>query len=124
MIGVAFDGTGFPEATARSRGGEFMLCDYRFGYRRCCSRLRATWRCREATAPRVRVGVWPARTCMTRSVREFRRFDLPVLEHGLFCFMETHRANHRALPAIRTSSIGRLFDAVSAISRNQPGKRL
>jgi hydrogenase maturation protein HypF len=110
VIGVAFDGTGFG-SDGQIWGGEFMLCDYR-GYKRCAHlryvalpggdrAARQSWRMAGAH-------LYDALGA------EFRRLDLP-------CWSMASSASWRLIertierPAIRTSSCGRLFDAVSAI---------
>jgi hydrogenase maturation protein HypF len=110
VIGVAFDGTGLG-ADGRIWGGEFLVCDYR-GYRRYAHlryvalpggdrAARQSWR---MAAAHLYDTLGP----------EFRQLDLP-------CWSAASESSWQimnqviATSALRTSSCGRLFDAVSAI---------
>ena len=110
VIGVAFDGAGLG-SDGEIWGGEFMLCDFR-GYQRCAhlryvaqpggdAAARQGWR---MAAAHLNDAIGPA----------FRRLDLPCWGSALeasWALLE--RMLER--PAVKTSSCGRLFDAVSAI---------
>lgn len=110
VIGVAFDGTGFG-SDGQIWGGEFLLCDYR-GFHRCAHlryvalpggdrAAREGWR---MAAAHLFDALGP----------HFRRIDLP-------CWSPVPPSSWKVLerlierPVIRTSSCGRLFDAVSAL---------
>lgn len=110
VIGVAFDGTGFG-ADGQIWGGEFLICDYH-AYRRYAHlryvalpggdrAARESWR---MAAAHLYDALGP----------QFRDIDLPCWSVA----SETSwKVIHQAIakPALRTSSCGRLFDAVSAI---------
>jgi hydrogenase maturation protein HypF len=110
VIGVAFDGTGFG-SDGQIWGGEFLLCDY-VAYQRCAhlryvplpggdKAARQGWR-------------MAAAHLFDALGSEFRKLDLP-------CWNVAAPAAWKVLdrmlerPSIRTSSCGRLFDAVAAI---------
>ena len=112
VIGFAFDGTGYGDDGA-VWGGEVLLADYdgyeraahlRYvagcpaGTRACAT--RAGWRCRTCTRP-----AWPG-TRRCRASRRARRPSVGVLARQL----ET------GCGCVPTSSMGRLFDAVSSIA--------
>jgi hydrogenase maturation protein HypF len=110
VIGVAFDGTGFG-TDGQIWGGEFLLCDYR-GFERCAHLRYAALPGGDRAA---RQGWRMAASCLHDALGpDYRRLDLP-------CWQATSASNWKlidkliARPAIRTSSCGRLFDAVSAI---------
>jgi len=106
VIGVAFDGTGFG-TDGQIWGGEFLLCDYHGFQRRAHLRYvalpggdraaRQGWR---MAAAHLYDAIGP----------EFRRLDLPCPIPSWNLIEQMIRK-----PALRTSSCGRLFDAVSAI---------
>ncbi|MDQ6679280.1 MAG: Sua5/YciO/YrdC/YwlC family protein, partial [Acidobacteriota bacterium] len=110
VIGVAFDGAGFG-TDGQVWGGEFLLCGYH-GFERCAHlryvplpgadrAARQGWR---MAAAHLSDALGP----------EFRRLDLPcwtvASSHSWKLIQQTIER-----PAVRTSSCGRLFDAVSAI---------
>ncbi len=109
-IGVAFDGTGYG-TDGQVWGGEFLVCDYR-GFERVAHLEYAAlpggdraakqgWR---MAASYLRAALGP----------DYRSLDLP-------CWSAAPEATFQVIdqlmarPGIRTSSCGRLFDAVSAI---------
>jgi hydrogenase maturation protein HypF len=108
VIGVAFDGTGFG-TDGKIWGGEFLVCDYAGFERRAHFRyvplaggdtaVRQTWR--SALAYLRDADVDPGFLAETVSANAFR-----VVETML-----TRRVN-----TVDTSSCGRLFDAVAAIT--------
>jgi hydrogenase maturation protein HypF len=110
VIGVAFDGTGLG-TDGQIWGGEFLVCDYR--------RFERWAHLRYAALPggdrAARQGWRVAASYLHDALGpEYRRLDLP-------CWQATSTSNWAlidrliAKPAIRTSSCGRLFDAVSAV---------
>jgi len=109
-IGVAFDGAGWG-ADGQVWGGEFLVCDYE-GYRRYAHlryvalpggdyAAREGWR---MAAAHMHDAIGP----------DYRQLDLP-------CWSNVPPSSWKILdrmiarPALRTSSCGRLFDAVAAI---------
>jgi len=109
-IGVAFDGTGYG-TDGQVWGGEFLVCDYR-GFERMAHleyvalpggdrAAKQGWR---MAASYLRAALGP----------DYRSLDLP-------CWSAAPEVTFQILdqlidrPGIRTSSCGRLFDAVSAI---------
>ena len=110
VIGVAFDGAGLG-SDGQVWGGEFMLCDYH-GYQRCAH-------LRYVALPggdKAALQGWRMAASYLYDALgpEFRQIDLP-------CWSMTSAQSWKLIdrlierPAIRTSSCGRLFDAVSAI---------
>lgn len=108
VIGVAFDGTGYG-TDGQIWGGEFLVCDYADFHRQAHFRyvplagadtaVRQTWR--SALAYLNDAGVESS----------FLAQQLPVSEFGLVQTMLDRRLN-----TVLTSSCGRLFDAVAAIT--------
>ena len=110
VIGVAFDGTGLG-TDGQIWGGEFLICDYH-AYRRYAHlryvalpggdrAARESWR---MAAAHLYDALGP----------QFRDIDLPCWSVASETSWKViHQADRK--PAIRTSSCGRLFDAVSAI---------
>ena len=110
VIGVAFDGTGYG-SDGQVWGGEFLLCDYH-GYQRCAHLRyvslpggdRAAQQGWRMAAAHLHDALGP----------EFRRLSLP-------CWSMASSSEWKLLeqmierPVLRTSSCGRLFDAMSAI---------
>jgi hydrogenase maturation protein HypF len=110
VIGIAFDGAGFGD-DGQVWGGEFLLCDYN-GYRRCAHlryvslpggdhAAQQSWRMaaahlHDALGPDFRSIPSP---CWAMASDSSWKLIERMIEH----------------PAVRTSSCGRLFDAVSAI---------
>lgn len=110
VIGVAFDGTGFG-TDGEIWGGEFLICDYR-GFERCAHLRYAALPGGDRAA---RQGWRMAASYLHEALGpDYRRLDLP-------CWQATSSSTWKLIdrlisrPAIRTSSCGRLFDAVSAI---------
>jgi hydrogenase maturation protein HypF len=110
VIGVAFDGTGFG-TDGQVWGGEFLLCDYQ-GFERYAH-------LRYVPLPggdRAAKEGWRMAASHLHDAlgADYRNIDLP-------CWSGAAAASWKivdqmlARPAIRTSSCGRLFDAVSAI---------
>ena len=110
VIGVALDGTGFG-SDGQVWGGEFLLCNYR-GYERLAHlryvalpggdrAARQGWR---MAAAHLHDTLGP----------DYRRLELPCWDQAT---PATWKLIDRILdrPSLRTSSCGRLFDAVSAI---------
>jgi hydrogenase maturation protein HypF len=110
VIGIAFDGTGLGD-DGQIWGGEFFLCDYH-GYRRCAHlryvalpggdrAARQGWR---MAAAHLHDALGP----------DFRGVPLP-------CWQAASDSSWKVIqqtierPLLRTSSCGRLFDAVSAM---------
>ncbi len=106
VIGVAFDGTGYG-ADGQVWGGEFLLCDFG-GFERCAHLNYVAL----PGGDRASKQGW--RMAAAHLGPDYRRFDLP-------CWSAAPEAAWKVIdrliakPAIRTSSCGRLFDAVSAI---------
>ena len=110
VIGVAFDGAGLG-SDGQVWGGEFMLCDFH-GYRRCAH-------LRYVALPggdKAALQGWRMAASYLYDALgpEFRHIDLP-------CWSMTSATSWKLIdqlierPALRTSSCGRLFDAVSAV---------
>jgi hydrogenase maturation protein HypF len=110
VLGVAFDGTGYG-SDSQVWGGEFLLCDYH-GYQRCAHLRYVAFPGGDQAA---RQGWRMAGAHLYDALGpNFRDLDLP-------CWSVASSASWRlmeqliARPPIRTSSCGRLFDAVSSI---------
>ena len=112
VIGVAFDGTGYGDDGA-VWGGEVLVADYdgyeraaHLAYVRCpaatprCA-TRAGWRCRTCAAPGC---AWDAGRCPASA-------PAPTTSAALLA-----RQLERGLRCVPTSSMGRLFDAVSSLA--------
>ena len=110
VIGVAFDGAGWG-SDCQIWGGEFLVCDYE-GFKRC-AHLRYV-PLPGGDRQRVRVGAWPPLICTTPSDQIS---GASICRVGQRHPLRRGRSSTRLLqrPALRTSSCGRLFDAVSAI---------
>jgi hydrogenase maturation protein HypF len=110
VIGIAFDGTGLGD-DGQIWGGEFLLCDY-YGYRRCAHLRyvalpggdRAAQQGWRMAAAHLHDTLGP----------DFRSVPLSCWQAAS---AHSWKIIDQALerPALRTSSCGRLFDAVSAI---------
>jgi len=116
VIGVAFDGTGYGDDGA-VWGGEFLLADYR-GYQRVYhldytpllggeKAIREPWRCALAWLHRAGVD-WEMDLPAVQAARESRAAGVDPLSL-------ISRQLESGLNAPDTSSMGRLFDAVSAL---------
>jgi hydrogenase maturation protein HypF len=117
VVGVAFDGAGYGEDGA-TWGGELLLADYR-GYRRA-------WRLAEAPLPggdRAAREPWRMALAWLRQSGEAWAGDLPPLRAiatgqvaGLERLLAAGEGERPAVRLPRTSSMGRLFDAVAALA--------
>ncbi|WP_089103621.1 carbamoyltransferase HypF [Streptomyces hyaluromycini] len=111
VIGVAFDGTGYGD-DATVWGGEVLVADYT-GYRRLAHLA-------PAPLPGGDAGVAnPCRTALARLWAAGLPWD-PDLPSAAACSREELRLLARQLPSqigcVATSSMGRLFDAVSSLA--------
>ena len=108
-VGAIYDGAGYG-TDGTVWGGEILVGDLTgFSARATCGR----WPCRGATARSPSPGAWPAPGWPRRPATRIRRCRRP-------CATPSTRKRWRAVARLartapRTSSVGRLFDAVAAL---------